>query len=113
MLVPNSWLEGYRRDNNTLNAGTIVGVDFDQPHSKYFQPKCGNEIYAMRNDAVHEYVDADHMTYDTMKFCLLLNAPANPANEDGLILQQNKKQKIIWRMRTMVMTMTMMRRMTS
>ncbi len=68
MLVPNSWWEGYRRDDNTLNAGTIVGVDFDQPHSKYFQLECGDEIYAMRYDAVHEYVNMEHSTYDESKF---------------------------------------------
>ena len=50
----------------------------------------------MRYNAVHKYVDTDHMTYNAMKFCLLLNAPANPANKDGVIVLK-KKQKTIRR----------------
>jgi hypothetical protein len=36
MQVPNSWWKGYRRDDDTLNAGTIIGVDFDQPNDCQF-----------------------------------------------------------------------------
>ena len=47
MQVPNSWWNGYNKDNKTLNVGTIVGVDFDAPQSSYFQLECVGEIYAM------------------------------------------------------------------
>ena len=53
MMVPNSWWERYRRNEDTLNTGTIVGVNFDQPYSNYFQLECGSKIYAMRHNAVH------------------------------------------------------------
>ena len=75
MLVPNSWWNGYRKDDNTLNPGTIVGVDFDQPHSNYFQYECGNEIYAMRYNAVYQYVDTDHATYNATKFAFIRAPP--------------------------------------
>ncbi len=68
-------MNGYRKDDNTLNPGTIVGVDFDQPHSNYFQYECGNEIYAMRYNAVYQYVDTDHATYNATKFAFLRAPP--------------------------------------
>jgi hypothetical protein len=49
----------------------------------------------MRYNAVHEFDDTDHTTYNALKFRLLLNAPANPANKDGVIVP--KKTKTIWR----------------
>ena len=93
MAVPNSWWEGYKRDDDTLNAGTIVGVDFHQPNSKYFQLECGDEIYAMRYDAVYQYVDTDHASYDAAKFRLPLSAPANPEHERGVTIAPRKKKK--------------------
>ena len=92
MAVPNSWWEGYKRDDDTLNAGTIVGVDFDQPNSKYFQLECGDEIYAMRYDAVYQYVDTDHANYDAAKFRLPLSAPANPEHEGRVTIAPRKKK---------------------
>ena len=47
MQVPNSWWNGYNKDDKTLNVGTIVGVDFDAPQSNYFQLECVGKIYAM------------------------------------------------------------------
>ena len=88
MLVPNSWWKGYRRDNDTLNAGAIVGVDFNQPNSTYFQLKCAGKIYAMHYNAVHLYTDLDHASYNAIKFCLPMVAPANPENEEGVTAPQ-------------------------
>ena len=93
MIVPNSWWNGYRKDDNTPNPGTIVGVDFDQPNSNYFQLECGNEIYAMRYDAVYQYVDMDHATYNATKFRLPLSAPANPEHEGEVMIASRKKKK--------------------
>ncbi len=108
MAVPNSWWQGYKRDDDTLNAGTIVGVDFDQPNSKYFQLECGDEIYAMRYDAVYQYVDTDHTNYDAAKFCLPLSAPANPEHEGGVtIAPQKKKNKPYGGTMRMMTTMRM------
>jgi hypothetical protein len=70
MAVPNSWWQGYKRDANTLNTSTIVGIDFDQPNSKYFKLKCSDKIYAMRYDAIYQYVNTDHASYDAAKFLL-------------------------------------------
>ncbi len=47
MQVPNSWWKGYKKDNETMNAGIIVGEDFNAPWSNHFQLKCVGEIYAM------------------------------------------------------------------
>jgi hypothetical protein len=83
VLVSNSWWKGYKRDGNRLNAGTIVGKDFNQPHSNYFQLKCVGDIYyAMQYDAVYLYADLNHANYDVMKFCLPMVAPANPVNSE-------------------------------
>ncbi|KAL3798585.1 hypothetical protein ACHAW5_000575 [Stephanodiscus triporus] len=57
MQVPNSWCNGYKQDDKTLNAGTIVGVYFDAPQSNNFQFECAGEIYAMQYDAVYLYAD--------------------------------------------------------
>ena len=85
MAVPNSWWEGYKRDDDTLNAGTIVGVDFDQPNLKYFQLECCDKICTMRYNAVYQYVYKDsHANYDAAKFCLPLSAPANPEHKGGV-----------------------------
>ena len=35
MQVPNSWWKGYKKDNDAMDAGTIVGVDFNAPRSNY------------------------------------------------------------------------------
>jgi hypothetical protein len=43
MQVPNSWWNGYNKDDKTLNVGTIVGIDFDAPQSSYFQLECVGE----------------------------------------------------------------------
>ncbi len=53
MQVLNSWWNGYDKDDETLNVGTIVGVDFDAPQSNYFQLECIGKIYAMQYDAVY------------------------------------------------------------
>jgi hypothetical protein len=98
MQVPNSWWKGYKKDDEAMNAGTIVGVDFDAPWSNYFQLECVGEIYAMQYDAVYFYVDINHVDY--AKFTLPPDAPANPANEDDVIAPiQKKRNKIaIWRL---------------
>jgi hypothetical protein len=95
MLVPNSWWQGYKRDNETLNPGTIVGVNFNAAHSKYFQLKCAGKIYAMRYDAVYLYAYTDHANYDVMKFHLPGLAIANQANEEGVTV--HRKRKSVWR----------------
>ncbi|KAL3778369.1 hypothetical protein ACHAW5_008312 [Stephanodiscus triporus] len=63
-----------------------------------FQLECSNEIYAMRYDAVYQYVDMDHATYNATKFCLPLSAPANPEHEGGVMIAPRKKQKqtVFW-----------------
>ena len=98
MKVPNSWWKGYKKDDATMNAGTIVGVDFDAPRSNYFQLKCVDEIYAMRYDAVYLYADVNHVDYD--KFTLPPDALANPASEDDVIAPVQKKKNNIsmWRL---------------
>ena len=98
MKVPNSWWKGYKKDDETMNAGTIVGVDFDAPRSNYFQPECVGEIYAMRYDAVYLYADVNHVDYK--KFTLPPDAPANPASEGDVIAPVKiKGNKIsIWRL---------------
>jgi hypothetical protein len=48
MQVPNAWWKGYKRDDVRLNAGAIVGIDFNAPNSTYFQLKCNGKIYAMQ-----------------------------------------------------------------
>ena len=106
MMVPNSWWNGYRKDDNTLNPGTIVGVDFDQPHSNYFQLECGNEIYAMRYDAIFQYVDMDHATYNATKFRLPSSAPANPEHEGGVMIAPRKKKNLCSGMMRMMLTRT-------
>jgi hypothetical protein len=97
MMVPNSWWNGYRKrkDDNTLNPGTIVGVDFDRPHLNYFQLKCGNEIYVMRYDTIYQYVDMDYATYNASTFCLPLSAPANPEHEGGVMIAPRKKNNCV------------------
>ncbi len=98
MKVPNSWWNGYKKDDATMNAGTIVGVDFDAPLSNYFQLKCDGEIYAMRYDAVYLYADVNHV--DCKNFTLPPDALANPASEDVVIAPvQKKRHKIsMWRL---------------
>jgi hypothetical protein len=107
MAVPNSWWQGYKRDDDTLNAGTIVGVDFDQPNSKYLQLESGDKIYAMRYDAVYQYVDMDHANYDAAKFHLPLSAPANPEHEGGVRIAPQKKKKPFGGTMRMMTTMRM------
>ncbi len=98
MLVSNSWWKGYRRDNNMLNAGAIVGVDFNQPNSTYFQIKCAGKIYAIRYDAVYLDVDLDHASNNAILFCFPIVAPPNPANEEGVTAPQKNCTKIsVWR----------------
>ncbi len=99
MQVPNSWWQGYKRDNARLNAGTIVGVNFDAPNLTYFQLECNGKIYTMRYNEVYLYADCNHLHYDATKFCLPMVAPANPANEEGVIAPAKKreKQKSMWR----------------
>jgi hypothetical protein len=81
-----------------LNAGTIARVDFDAPNLTYFQLKCKGKIYAMQYDVVYLYVGLDHAHYLTMKFCLPMVAPANPANEEGVIAPAKKRTtKSVWR----------------
>ena len=82
MLAPNSWWQGYKRDDQTLNSATIVGVNFTAAHSTYFQLKCTGEIYAMHYDVVYFYANLDHANYDFLKFLLPGVAIANPANEE-------------------------------
>ena len=82
MQVPNSWWNGYNKDNKTLNVGTIVGVDFDAPQSNYFQLECTGEIYAMRYDTIYLYADVNHANYE--KYSLPPDAPANPENKDDV-----------------------------
>ena len=110
MMVPNSWWNGYRNDDNTLNPSTIMGVDFDQPHSNYFQLECGNEIYAMRYDTIYQYVDMDHATYNATKFRLPLSAPTNPEHEGGVMIAPRKNNnKLCSAMIRMMSTRTMRR----
>ncbi len=70
----------HKKDDEILNAGTIVGVDFDAPWSNYFQLECVGNIYAMRYDAVYLYVDVNHVDYE--KFTLPPDTLANPASKD-------------------------------
>jgi hypothetical protein len=90
MQVPNSWWKGYKKDNERLNARTIVGVNLDAPQSNYFQLECISKIYAMQYDAVYLYVDVNHVDY--RKFTLPPDAPANPANKDEVIAPVQKKR---------------------
>ena len=76
--VSNSWWKGYKKDDDRLNAGTIVSVDFDAPQLNYFQLECIGEIYSMCNMMRStSYADAEHADYD--KFMLPRIAPANLA----------------------------------
>jgi hypothetical protein len=95
MLVPNCWWKGYRRDDDMLNAGAIVGVDFNQPNLTYFQLKCAGKTYTMHYDAVYLFADLDHASYDAINFRLSMVAPANPANKEGVTAPQKKKNKNI------------------
>ena len=47
MQVPNSWWKGYKNDDKTMNASTILCVDFGAPRSNYFQLECVGMIYSM------------------------------------------------------------------
>jgi hypothetical protein len=94
VLVPNCWWKGYRRDNDTLNGGTIVGVVFNQPNSTCFQLECAGKIYLMRYDAVYLFADLDHASYEAIKFRLPMVAPANPANKEGVTAPQKKNKNI-------------------
>jgi hypothetical protein len=98
MQVRNSWWKGYKKDDETINASTIVGVDFDAPRSNYFQLECVGEIYAMRYDAVYLYADVNHVAYE--KFTLPPDALANPTSKDDVIAPiQKKRNKIsVWRL---------------
>jgi hypothetical protein len=89
MQVPNSWWKGYKKDKETMNAGTIVGVDFDAPRSNYFQHECVGKIYAMRYDGVYLYTDVNHVDYK--KFTLPPDALAIPVSEDDAIAPVKKK----------------------
>ena len=64
MQVPNSWWKGYKKDDETMNAGTIISIDFDAPWLNYFQLACVGKIYAMRYDAVYLYADGNHVDYE-------------------------------------------------
>jgi hypothetical protein len=90
MQVPNSWWNGYNKDDETLNVGTIVGVDFDTPQSNYFQLECVGKIYTMQYDAVYLYADINHANYE--KYSLPPDAPTNPENEDDVIAPVQKKE---------------------
>ncbi len=98
MQVPNSWWKGYKKDNERLNARTIVGVNLDAPQSNYFQLECISKIYAMQYDAVYLYVDVNHVDY--RKFTLPPDAPANPANKDEVIapVQKKRNKNSTWRL---------------
>ena len=98
MQMPNSWWNGYNKNNKTLNVGTIVGVNFDAPQSNYFQLECVGEIYVMQYDAVYLYADVNHANYK--KYSLPPDAPTNPENEDEVIAPVQKKRTKIaaWRL---------------
>ncbi len=84
-----------------------MGVDFDQPHSNYFQLECGNEIYDMRYDAIYQYIDMDHATYNVTTFRLPLSAQANPEHDSGVtIAPRKKKNKLCSGMMRMMSTRT-------
>ncbi len=96
MQVPNLWWKGFEGDES-LNEGTIVGVDFSAATLNYFPLELAKEkgaIYAMRYDAVHLYADVEHR--DFRKFRLPRDAPSNPANEDEVIAPPKKKIEIYW-----------------
>ncbi len=58
---------------------------FTTTHFWFCDVECVGEIYSMWFDAVYLYADINHANYDVMKFCLPMVAPANPANEGGVI----------------------------
>jgi hypothetical protein len=88
MQVPNSWWKGYKKDDKMLNAGTIVGVDFDAPQSNNFHLECINEIYAMQNDAIYIFAGVKHADYN--KFTLSPVAPTKSMNKDKVIAPLKK-----------------------
>ena len=91
MLVPNSWWQAYKRDNETLNAGTMVGISFNAANLMYFKLECAGKIYAMQYDAVYLYADLEHGNYNVMKFRL----PGLPpeTQQTRKCLRQGKKEK--------------------
>jgi hypothetical protein len=94
--VSNLWWKGFEGDES-LNEGTIIGVDFSAAKLNYFQLELAKEkgaIYAMQYDAVHLYADVEHRNF--RKFRLPRDAPSNPANEDKVIAPPPKKRKINW-----------------
>ena len=98
MQVPNLWWKGYEGDES-LNEGSIIGVNFSAAKLKYFQLELTKEkgaIYAMRYDAVHLYADVEHR--DFRNFRLPRDAPSNPANEGEVIapLPPKKEKYIGW-----------------
>jgi hypothetical protein len=98
MQIPNSWWKGYKKDDKTMNAGAIVGVDFNSPRLNYFQLKCVGEILAMQYDAVYLYTDVNHVNYKIIT--LPPDVLTNPASEDDVIAPvQKKRNKIsMWRL---------------
>ena len=92
MQVPNLWWKGYDGDDS-LNKGTIVGVDFNTAKLNYFHLELTKEkgaYYAMQYDAIHLYADVDHR--DFRKFRLPRDAPSNPTNEGEVITPSPKKK---------------------
>jgi hypothetical protein len=90
MQVPNVWWKGCKKDDVRLNAGTIVGINFDAPNLTYFQLKCNGKIYAMQYDAVFLFANLGHAHYDAKIIWLTRVTPANPANEEGVIAPAKK-----------------------
>ena len=57
---PQLLVKGQKKDDNRLNAVTIIGVNFDAPESNYFQLECIGEIYSMQCNAAYLDADAEH-----------------------------------------------------
>ncbi len=71
MQVSNCWWKGNKKDDERLNAGTIVGVDLGASQSNYFQLECVSKIYAMQYNAIYLYADGNHVDYKKRPFLLM------------------------------------------
>jgi hypothetical protein len=85
MKVPESWWPGY--DGDELCPGRISAVDFDDEHGRFFHLELddGDGPYRMRYDAVLNYADEEHPTFNS--FQLPSHLLSDPEDEEVTLSQ--------------------------
>ena len=86
LAIPSNWWPAFR-DDDTLNDGTIVSIDFSKPNECFYQVDVDGHIYSMPYRSVFLYTNEEHRHHHQYRL------PHHPiSNAEGEVFRVQRRQ---------------------